>query len=298
MKNNRLLFSAGILTLVCTVTALNTAQGDWAHFRAFFQSLRDTNTMVENTVTFIKAYNPQPGDRIHVTTGLGNADYNEMAISMSKKTSGTYGYLLEVWTKRNAWMKAMEFSFNDSTSGQFVWEPHALVETYFAGTMDRLVYSTSGSERTMAWEVSFSPDKPHLEQMKAQVFRANDTVSVFMTIHLDTNYVGTATNDAYLIGAKIEEADPNRATLLCGMADRGSDYSSNGFTYSGTTNADNAGLFSKDGFVTDAATTGSHNGSTYPAPDGIIATNLPTATEVDAVSISFENAVDTPDFVE
>ena len=64
------------------------AESDWTNFRAFFQSIRDTNTMIENTLTFLNNYDPTIGFTYHETTELENADYDELALKMSEGSRG------------------------------------------------------------------------------------------------------------------------------------------------------------------------------------------------------------------
>lgn len=287
-----------IVTLFLLLAPLaQGAEGAWAGFRPFFQALRDTNTMIENTLTFISAYNPPVGTTIHVTNGLESADYDEMALRMSR-ASGGYSYMLEVWTKRSeTWLKAMEFSFNDANNGEFVWHPYALVSTYTQGTMDRYEYNHTAQGRSAVWDVQFADSRPDLDRMRASISDANNLVSVYITVHLKTNVSGTSTADAYLMGGLISTADTNyRATLKCGAEDIGDSYNDS-FNLWTVANPNNAALFSVDGFQTDGNSDGSWEDQTWPDPATLDAAQLPAASLVTAISIAFQNPGDTPDFI-
>jgi hypothetical protein len=163
------------------------------------------------------------------------------------------------------------------------------------GTMDRLVYDHTSSEKSMTWEVDYSAHKDTLGTMRSLVTEADGVISVYMTIHLKESYGGSnTTNDAYLIGAKIQRASPNYATLRCGIEDIGADYDNN-FTFWGAPNPTNAGLFTKNGFQIDSRTTGVYDGNTYPHPDSLDSSKLPTASQLENISITFEKSGDTPD---
>jgi hypothetical protein len=264
--------------------------------RLFFKALRETKTMIDNTINFITTYNPKIGMKVHITTGLDSMDYQEMAIQLSAHDSN-YKYFLEVWTKRDEWKKAMEFSFSDTTKGEFVWHPYALISTYYEGTMDKLQYIHESSQKSMIWDVEYSTNNPNLNLMKTSIVSNDSMITIYMTAHLDSNFAGTSEKDAYLIGAKIRTQSPHLAVMKCGIEDIGTNYDNN-FTQWSQINTNNAALFTMDGFQTDGNSDGIFNGNTYPSPNSIQSSNLYSSTEVEAVSVTFSKPGDKPEFVE
>ena len=106
----------------------------------------------------------------------------------------------------------------------------------------------------------------------------------------DSNYFPflTATNDAYLFGARIAKAAPHRCTAKQGRLDQGDSYN---FTIFGATSPNN-GHFDESGFVED----NQGPDGVYPPALDVDKSNLPTVAEMSGASVSFQSTTD-PDFI-
>jgi hypothetical protein len=278
-----------VLLFIFSANYLAADESLWSGFRAIVQGYRNVTTLVESALNLINTFDPAPGTAVHITSGLGGSDFDELAIKLSS-SGGTYSYLLEVWTKRGAvWSKAMEYAYDDGNSGQIVFSPHAFDSSYSSGSLHRVVFNHSSSIREMT---VYSQHSPAVNSVSASIGVASDDgdyVDLYFSAHLDTSYGGTASNDAYLFGALIGKTSPHSCTAKQGLRDQGATYD---FTLFGATNPANNGHFDETGFVEDGQSTD----GIYPAASSVDPANLPTSVEVGAISIGFQSTSD-PDFI-
>ncbi len=278
-----------ILLFILSANSLAADESLWDGFRAIVQGYRNVTALVEGALTLVNTYNPVPGTAVHIQSGLGAADFDELAIKLSD-SGGIYTYLLEVWTKRGAfWMKAMEYAYDDASSGQIVFSPYAFDSSYSSGSLHKIVFCHSSSTRQMT---VYSQHSPAVSSVTASIGLGREQggyVDLYFSAHLDTSFGGTGSDDAYLFGARIEKASPHRCTAKQGLRDQGDAYD---FTVFGAANPANVGHFEETGFIADGQST---DGS-YPAASNVDPANLPTSAEVSAVSVSFQATTD-PDFI-
>jgi hypothetical protein len=183
----------------------------------------------------------------------------------------------------------MEYSYDDASSGQIVFSPYAFDSSYSSGRLNRIEFAHGASIREMT---VFSQHAPSLNTVTASIGLAREQsgyVDLYFSAHLDTDHGGDAINDAYLFGARIEEASPHLCTAKQGICDQDDPYS---FTLYGAANPVNNGHFDESGFVAD----GQSSDGGYPAASSVDPANLPTSSAVSAVSVSFQSTAD-PDFI-
>lgn len=278
-----------MLAFLLSATVLMADEALWTGLRNIVQGYRNVTALVESALALVNTYHPQPETSVHVTSGLGGRDFEELALELSA-SGGAYTYLLEVWTKRGAvWSKAMEYSYDDASSGQIVFSPYAFDGTYPSGSLHRVEFQ-HGAVRQMT---VYSQHAAAVNNVLSSIGVATEDggyVDLYFTAHLDQSFGGAGgTADAYLFGARIGKESPHRCTAKQGLRDQGDAYD---FTRFGAANPANNGHFDETGFVED----GMGTDGLYPAASSVDASNLPTSAEVSVVSVGFQSTAD-PDFL-
>jgi hypothetical protein len=275
--------------LVLTAPVVMANENDWTSFRNIVQGYRDITKLVETSLALINAYHPKPGTAVHITSGLGAADFDELAVKLSA-VSGAYAYFLEVWTRRSGtWYKAMEFSYNDGNSGKIVFSPYAFASGYSSGSLHKVTFNHSTAQREMTVCSQHAAAVNYVTRSIGVAREHGGYVDLCFTAHLDRSFSGAATFDAYLFGARIEATTPQRCTAKQGLHDQGDSYD---FTLFGAANTFNNGHFDETGFKED----GQSSDGSYPAAASVTEANLPSAADVIAVSVSFKSTAD-PDSI-
>jgi hypothetical protein len=279
------------LLLLLPAAVLKADESLWSAVRLIVQGYRNMTAVVETSLALVNAYKPKPGTAVHTSSGLGGLDFTELAIKLSA-SGGPYAYLLEVWTKRaDVWSKAMEYSYNDGSAGQIVFSPYAFSTSYSLGSLHRIEFQHTGSQRQMT-VFSQHLDTAAVGEVILSIGlarEAGDYVDVYVTAYLDNSIGGAGTNDAYLFGARIAKATPHLCTAKQGRLDQGGDYE---FTLFGVANPANNGHFNESGFVED----GQNLDGIYPAASSVDKSNLPTSAQMSAANVNFQSTAD-PDFI-
>ncbi|UCF97393.1 MAG: hypothetical protein JSV89_19795 [Spirochaetaceae bacterium] len=222
------------------------------------QGYRNVTALVESSLALINTFHPSPGTAVHITSGLGAADFDEIALKLSIN-GGTYAYLLEVWTRRSGiWAKAMEYAYDDANAGQIVFSPHAFDSTYSSGSLHKIEFNHSLSNREMT---VYSQHSPAVSSVTASIGLAQEEGG-----HVDLYF-----------------------TAKQGLRDQGDPYD---FTLFGAANPANNGHFDQNGFDAD----GQIDDGSYPAESEVDPANLPTSAEVNGAGVSFQSIAD-PDFI-
>jgi hypothetical protein len=275
--------------LVLSIHPAKGSQSNWAAVRLITQGYRNVSSLVEASITFVKTFDPDPGDAIHVISGLESRDFDELAVRL-QSSGGTYAYLLEVWTRRGGtWRKTLEYSYNDGNQGEIIIDPYAFDSiNYNDGSLHRIIYNHTANRREMTLYSVHSPSVNSVERSIGVASEQGGYVDLYFSAHLDQDFGGSGANDAYLFGARIGSASPHYCTAKQGIRDQGDTYD---FTGYGTPLTVNAAHFTESGFVSDGET----NGAPYPPAADVDSTHVPTAAEVSVFTVSFQSTAD-PDF--
>jgi hypothetical protein len=279
-----------VLMLLLPAAVLTAEEALWTGFRNIVQGYRNVTALVESALALINTYNPKPGTAIHITSGLASRDFEELALKLAA-SGGAYAYLLEVWTKRgDVWSKAMEYSYDNASSGQIVFSPWAFDDAHLSGSLHRVEFQHTASVREMTVHSQHAVSVNNVTTSIGVATEQSGYVDLYFTAHLDQSFGGDGgTQDAYLFGARIGQASPHLCTAKQGLRDQGDAYD---FTLFGAANPANNGHFDENGFMED----GQSADGIYPAAASVDASKLPTSAEVSAVSVSFQSTAD-PDFL-
>jgi hypothetical protein len=159
--------------------------------------------------------------------------------------------------------------------------------------MHRVEYLHTVSERRMTLYSQYAEPVSGATQSIGIAIEQSGFVDIYFTAHLNASLGGDGlTNDAYLFGARIAKAAPHFCTAKQGLYDQGGSYDFKLYAPGVDVPANN-GYFNANApyFVTDGV--GAYD--SYPAASDIVSGNLPSATDVSAVSVSFAST-DDPDF--
>jgi hypothetical protein len=287
-----------VVSILILFAEINSSQGsipgwEWTTVRDIVQGIRTTAAIID-TATAIKGINLPVGFQKDITlpdTGL----YTGIAIQVTSGI-GEWDKFLVIWLKWDTtWERAIEMQYNSVDKGEIIIRPYAFTHITLNSTADKLckiVYDHTTGPRIMT-VYSYDPTVVNWTQRSIGIAtEANGYVTVYFTAHTDLNVGGTATSDAYLFGAKISTTDPYPCTAMQGVRDIGDPYD---FTWHGVANGlINAGLFNSTGYIANGQLGGYYagDGITYPLASDIVAGNLPTSAQVEAVSISFAGSGD------
>jgi hypothetical protein len=290
-----------IPTSIAEKTEISKGETEWIGMRLVMTVFRHLCITINDLLNGVADSEIEPGTQIEINvTGYSTS---KMKIKLSSISEGDYQYFLEIWGEDNAnpgtYIKGIEFKFKDEKKGQFIVRPWVFLSDYYdENHYGKAIFNHTDTKEVMDVYVV----RTETDMAKRQIYRAekeNGLISVYFTGMMDQDYGGDPENDIYLLGVLINEDSPNETIAKYGIIDESEavDF----VTWGGViTNPNNAGefyrdtetgdgVFNRDGVADGDQTTG------YPDPTNIDKANLPSKTDTDSVTVSFEST-DEPDF--